>query len=383
MRHFQQLRATEVEQLFQIPPAEFTRTAHREKLARALGATLYTPATTPDLAQRVQRCADGGVTSMVLCLEDAVPDDALADAEHNLIDALTRLAGSSDRPLLFVRVRTPAQLSDIADRLGDALGVLSGFVLPKFSPDNGEAYLHALIQAEKTHRHQLFCMPVLESAAIAYGESRGPALNWIRRTLRAHRDRVLAIRLGATDLSGLYGLRRQPDFTIYDLRVVAAVLADIVNYLGRAEDGFVITGPVWEYFTPGERIFRPRLRESLFAESDALDLRTQLLRRDMDGLIREVELDKTNGILGKTVIHPTHVPIVHSLLVVTAEEYADALDIVAAAGGGVSRSKASNKMNEAKPHLEWARQTLGRAELFGVSRDEIGFVDILAASMSW
>jgi citrate lyase beta subunit len=102
----------------------------------------------------------------------------------------------------------------------------------------------------------------------------------------------------------------------------------------------------------------------------------------MDGLIREVELDKANGLTGKTVIHPTHVPVVHALLVVSHEEYADAADVVAAqATGGASASGYRNKMNESKPHLAWARRTMLRAKLFGVARADVAFVDVLAASL--
>ncbi|MDO4240866.1 HpcH/HpaI aldolase/citrate lyase family protein, partial [Micrococcus sp.] len=40
-----------------------------------------------------------------------------------------------------------------------------------------------------------------------------------------------------------------------------------------------------------------------------------------------------------------------------------------------------NKMNESKPHMAWARSTMDRAQLFGVSRPEVSFVDILSASL--
>lgn len=385
MRLFNSLSTAQLERLFDVAPVEFDSRSSRERLSMSLGATLYTPATRSELADAVLARAQAGVTSMVLCLEDAVPDAEVPAAEQNLIAALTTLHEASrdgvEAPLLFVRVRSPEQLTSIAARLGPAVARLTGFVLPKFGPDNGEAYLRALIQAQLDHGHWLYCMPVLESSAVAFGEQRPATLRWILRALRAHRDRVLAIRLGATDLSGLYGLRRQPEMTVYDVRVVSAMIADVINYLGRSEDGFVITGPVWEYFSAAERIFRPRLRQSLFETHDVAELRIQLLNRDMDGLIREVELDKTNGIVGKTVIHPSHVPIVHSLLVVSHEEYADALDIVAASGGGVAASGYRNKMNESKPHLNWAKRTLSRGQTFGVAKPEVAFVDILAANL--
>ena len=74
-------------------------------------------------------------------------------------------------------------------------------------------------------------------------------------------------------------------------------------------------------------MFKPLLRESPFIEHAERELRGKLIRKDLDGLIREVALDKANGLIGKTVIHPSHVAAVHALSVVTLEEYTDAVDI--------------------------------------------------------
>lgn len=46
------------------------------------------------------------------------------------------------------------------------------------------------------------------------------------------------------------------------------------------------------------------------------------------------------------------------------------------------RSAYTNKMNEVKPHRAWAERTLQRAEVFGVAREEVGFVDLLAAGVA-
>ena len=102
---------------------------------------------------------------------------------------------------------------------------------------------------------------------------------------------------------------------------------------------------------------------------------------NLDGLIREIELDPANGLLGKTVIHPSHVPVVHAMCVVSHEEYLDALDIAGNAGGGVKASSYGNKMNESKPHRAWAERTLLRARAFGVARPGVSFVELLEASM--
>ncbi|MEV7119956.1 HpcH/HpaI aldolase/citrate lyase family protein [Kitasatospora griseola] len=393
MRHFGHLADDVRSRLFHEQPVAFDRDSGADVLATALGATLYSPATRPTLARDIRRQAARGVISMVLCLEDAIADHEVDDAEHNLVAQLTELAGPEDQdaaaelPLLFVRVRFPEQITDLARRLGPALRLLSGFVVPKFTEDSGRPFLEALTRAEEAGGQRLFVMPVLESPELAHLESRREQLFGVARLLDKHRERVLAVRLGVTDLCSAYGLRRSPDLTAYDVSLVAQVIGDVVNVLGRADGtGFTVTGPVWEYFPLQERMFKPQLRRTPFAEATppADRVRQRLIEHDLDGLIREIELDRANGLLGKTCIHPSHVAAVHALSVVTHEELCDARDILQQhrGGGGVSRSAYTNKMNEAKPHRAWAERVLLRAEVFGVARAEASFAELLSACVS-
>jgi citrate lyase beta subunit len=217
-----------------------------------------------------------------------------------------------------------------------------------------------------------------------YRETRVEALQGIAHTVDKYRDRVLALRLGVTDFCSSYALRRAPDMTAYDVQIVASVIADVVNVLGRADGtGFTVTGPVWEYFRVQERMFKPQLRTSPFLANRAGQLRESLIEHALDGLLREISLDQANGLLGKTCIHPSHVLPVHALSVVSHEEFGDAQDIVRPDrnGGGVLRSASRNKMNEVKPHRAWAERVLQRAEVFGVANEDIGFVDLLAAGL--
>jgi hypothetical protein len=139
---------------------------------------------------------------------------------------------------------------------------------------------------------------------------------------------------------------------------------------------------VWEYFRHQERMFKPQLRSSPFL-GRAEELRTALIEHDMDGLLREISLDRANGLLGKTCIHPSHVLPVHAMSVVSHEEFSDAQDILRPekGGGGVLRSAYTNKMNEVKPHRAWAERTLLRAQVFGVAKAEVGFVELLTAGL--
>ncbi|MFE1485180.1 HpcH/HpaI aldolase/citrate lyase family protein [Streptomyces sp. JUS-F4] len=407
MRHFGHISPTAREGLFFREPSTFTAESPARMLSVALGATLYSPATRPSLADDVLKQAGRGVVSMVLCLEDSIDDAEVTGAEANLIRQFAALAArttapgtapggpadaggtpdaaGADVPLLFIRVREPAQITDLVRRLGDSVRMLSGFVLPKFTEERGRQFLEALAEAETACGRRLFAMPVLESPELLHLETRGDILQGIARSVDKYRDRVLALRLGVTDFCSAYGLRRAPDMTAYDVHIVASVIADVVNVLGRADGtGFTITGPVWEYFRRQERMFKPQLRRSPFLEGRAEELRTALIEHDLDGLLREIELDRANGLLGKTCIHPSHVAPVHALSVVSHEEYTDAQDILSPerGGGGVLRSAYTNKMNEVKPHRAWAERTLQRAEVFGVAREDVGFVDLLAAGLT-
>ncbi|MEV6176272.1 HpcH/HpaI aldolase/citrate lyase family protein [Streptomyces sp. NPDC052016] len=386
MRHFGHLAPQVRERLFHREPCVFDADSPARLLSAALGATLYSPATRPQLAEDVLKQARRGVVSMVLCLEDSIGDEDVAQGEENLVRQLADLAGRPDAqpPLLFVRVRTPEQIPDLVQRLGPAVRLLSGFVFPKFTEERGIPFLEALTGAEVASGRRLFGMPVLETPELMYRESRVDALEGIARAVEKYRSRVLALRLGVTDFCSSYGLRRAPDMTAYDVQIVASVIADVVNMLGRADGtGFTVTGPVWEYFRVPERMFKPMLRHSPFLEGQAVELREKLIEHAMDGLLREISLDHANGLLGKTCIHPSHVPAVHALSVVSHEEYSDAADILRPerGGGGVLRSAYTNKMNEVKPHRAWAERTMLRAEVFGVAHEDVSFVDLLAAGI--
>ncbi|MER6751579.1 HpcH/HpaI aldolase/citrate lyase family protein [Streptomyces fungicidicus] len=386
MRHFGHIAPAVRKRLFYREPGEFTPASPARLLSAALGATLYSPATRPRLADDVVKQGARGVVSMVLCLEDSIGDADVTAGEENLVHQFADLAGrpAADLPLLFIRVRTPEQIPDLVRRLGPSVRLLSGFVLPKFTAERGLPFLEALTTAESESGHRLYAMPVLESPELLYRETRVETLEGIFRAVDKYRDRVLALRLGVTDFCSSYGLRRGPDMTAYDIQVVASVISDVVNMLARADGtGFTVTGPVWEYFRVQERMFKPLLRQSPFLEVQAVALRQKLIEHAMDGLLREISLDRANGLLGKTCIHPSHVLPVHALSVVSHEEFSDAQDILRPerGGGGVLRSAYTNKMNEVKPHRAWAERTLLRAEVFGVANEDIGFVELLAAGL--
>jgi citrate lyase beta subunit len=372
IRHFHHLDDDRRNRLFLRRPEQLNADADRELLAIGLGATLYVPANRPNLSSTVAALAADGICSIVLDLEDAIDDDSASRAMDSVIVTLNEI-GSGDRAtqaMLFIRVRDLRSINRIVAALTHSASALSGFVIPKFEAATGRSYLHATSDAAQRLGRRLFCMPVLESSRIAHRETRTPELHAVAELLNHFRDAVLAVRIGATDLCGTFGIRRGRDLTIYDVKVVADAIADIVNRLSRCDGtGFVVTAPVWEYFANHERLIRSLLRPNPFDSVSS----------DRDGLLRELSLDRANGLHGKTVIHPTHVAAVHAFSVVTHEEYRDATDIVAAEAGGVYPSEYRNKMNESRPHRIWAEQVLRRATVFGVANPGITFVDVLTA----
>jgi len=379
LHHHAFLAQPERTRLFAVPPQGFDRDAPAARLALALGATLYTPGVRASLADDAARAAAIGTTSTVWCLEDAIAHEAVPGAERSVARGLRAVARRRLAvPLLFVRVRTPEQVLRVVDLAGDGAKVLSGFVLPKFGTATGPAFLEAVEQASARAGRHLYAMPVLETPEIAWRESRGAALAAIRALCDAHRSSVLTVRVGATDLCGLFGLRRDRDTTVWDVAVVRDLLADIVNVFGRRGD-HLISGAVWEH-VGGARLRKPQLRSTPFEEADASRLRAQLIRDDVDELMREVALDAANGFTGKTVIHPTHVSVVNAMSTVTREEYDDALTVLAGrSSGGVSPSAGGETMLEFGPHALWAEQVSARAAVYGVLAEREALVELLAA----
>ncbi|OKP83537.1 citrate lyase subunit beta [Paenibacillus helianthi] len=380
--------------LFYSPPVKFDSSTPKELLAYAVGAALYMPATRSSVAEDILKLKASGLVTVIMDLEDAIGDGEVDFAEESVVRHLAFLSAYADNepdlrnslPLLFIRVRNPEQLQQLIFRLGTLITMVTGFVFPKFTLENGVEYFEAIADYNSSRSYSapvLYGMPILESAPVIYRESRLDTLLGIRALLGEYRDYVLNVRIGATDFSSLFGLRRSPDISIYDLTPIRDCISDIINVFGRVEEGYVISGPVWEYFgSKGHRVLRPQLRQTPFEETygkQGREIRESYITRSEDGLFREVLLDKENGIVGKTIIHPSHLRPVQAMYTVMHEEYVDALSIVESNDGsrGVFKSEYYNKMNEIKPHLNWAKRILLRSQIYGVLHEQQHFVGLL------
>jgi len=276
--------------------------------------------------------------------------------------------------LTFIRVRNVKQFESFVESLLlNHVKVLTGFVFPKFDSNNGDDYFRVLKNANKKYGLTLYGMPILEGKSLAFKESRTNELLALQNIFNNYENLVLNIRVGATDFSSLFGVRRGINYSIYDILTVRDCLSDILNFFNRSDNNYTISAPVWEYFLADKKADIGH-----FMDEDlhiSLMKRNPILNEAIDGLLREVILDKANGFIGKTVIHPSHIKFVNAMQAVTREEYEDSCQILQTSGGVV---KGKNKMNEINPHKSWARKIANRAHAFGVVENESSYFELFS-----
>lgn len=367
---------------FHKEPEEFDKTTAKGLLQYCLGATLYMPGT-KDVVDKLLTGTMHHTTSMVMCFEDAIREQDVLSAEENVLHHLRVIAGAmatgtvrmADVPLIFLRVRTPEQFRQFLTKLGaEHAAALTGFVFPKFYTSNATEYLELLAETNAKLGTSLYGMPILEGRTIAFRESRSKELEGLRDQIEPYKAHILNIRVGGTDFSSIFGVRRGINASIYDILTVRDCLADILNFFNREGADYTVSAPVWEYFLAYKKDDLKNLMERDIHHS--LLSRAPIINEAIDGLLREVLIDKANGFVGKTIIHPSHAIFVNAMQAVTREEYEDAAQILGT-DGGVVKSARSNKMNEANPHRNWAHKVVNRARAYGVVEDEAAYLQLM------
>ncbi|MFO0799844.1 MAG: HpcH/HpaI aldolase/citrate lyase family protein [Gemmataceae bacterium] len=286
----------------------------------ALGASLYVPATRPDLAAVAGGRKYPAVRSVVVCTEDAVHSRDLPAALDGVAALLDRAEPFG--PLCFVRPRDPAVLRAVLAMPGACR--LAGFVLPKLTRRNLPDYF-AAFAADDPFR----VMPTLETEDV-FDAAEVRRLRDVLLT-DPYRPRLLTIRVGGNDLLQLLGLRRPRRGTIY-----ATPVGPVITQLAAAfrPHGVNLTGPVFEY----------------------LD--------DPRGLAREVRRDLACGLFGKTAVHPAQVPVIEAEYRVSVRELRDAEAVLDPAAPAVFRR--AGAMCEPATHRRWAEAVRERARVYGV-----------------
>lgn len=354
-------------------PMEFNKNTERDTLQYCLGATLYMPGT-KDIREKVVN-HKLPVTSFVMCCEDAIKEEDLPAAEQNILDTMDYFAdqieagriSQDDIPLIFMRVRNPEQFKRFSARMTKRQAdILTGFNFPKFNSKNALGVLRTLVETNARLGATLYGMPILEGEEIAFRESRDQELLLLRNILEPYKELILNIRVGGTDMSSLFGVRRGINSTVYDIMTVRDALSDVLNAFNRFND-YCVSAAVWEYF----RAYKDDDIDDVIKRNfhNALIKGEEIVNPAIDGLLKEVMLDRANGFVGKTIIHPTHAKFVNAMFTVVEEEYNDALQILNTSGG-VIKSEDGGKMNEIGPHHRWAEKIVRRANVYGVVKNE-------------
>lgn len=338
---------------------------------------------TKDVLDKILTGALHPLTSMVMCFEDAIKEEDVQSAEKNVLRHLSKIANAiknnevsvNDIPLIFLRVRNADQFQKFVEKLNkEQAEVLSGFVFPKFYSFNAEIYLGKLQEINQKLDVFLYGMPILEGRSIAYRELRLVELKTLSEKVFDYKDLILNVRVGGTDFSSIFGVRRSINTSIYDILTVRDCLSDVLNFFNRDTVAYTVSAPVWEYFLAYkkdnlEELLKKNINHNLLS-------RKTIVNDAIDGLLREILLDKANGFVGKTIIHPSHIKFVNAMQAVTREEYEDAAQILQTNGGVVKSAKA-NKMNEINPHRSWAKGVVLRAEAYGVIEDENDYLKLM------
>ena len=308
-----------------------------------VGGLLYMPAFQENIIEKLKNHSIDGLTSIAFCLEDSIRDEVLPKAEESLKCILQELKPFfKDLPLIFIRVRSPKHLESVHDKLSDLTNILTGYIFPKFDLNNAESYAAILYEINRNRKKPLYIMPILETEMIADISSRNENLIKIKRILDIIKDYTLNIRVGVNDLSNLYGLRRDIKHTIYDIGVVRDILINILNVFAK---DYVVAGSVWNYFGNDK--------------DDAWS----------EGLKQELILDRINGFIGKSAIHPSQLPYIFDSLKVTQDDLDDANQILNWKSDFHGVVKGTGRMNELKCHHRWAERVKILSEIYGVKND--------------
>lgn len=310
----------------------------------SVGALLYSPANNNTIVQSLIDEKFEHPFSLALCLEDTIPDDRVEAAEEKLILSLSELIEKKQQkdfylPKIFIRVREPQQITKLTKKLGNALEILTGFIIPKFDQSNADTYIEEIKAVNNISKSPIYIMPIFESLTLIPLVTRYEILYSLKAKLDRIKDLVLNIRVGGNDLCHSFGLRRHNNSTIYDIAPVANILTDILTVFAM---DYVVSGPVWEYYN-----------------GKGWDT----------GLAREMERDLLNGFVGKTVIHPNQIGIVNQALAVSKTDYDDACSILNwnnSMDTLVLGSATSERMNEYKTHTNWAKQIILLHEVYGL-----------------
>jgi citrate lyase beta subunit len=309
-----------------------------------VGPLLYCPAANSTVSNSIIHEKFGKKFSLALCLEDTIDDHHVEEAETILQSTLNTIANASINqefyiPKIFVRVRTPDQIPRLFKQFDKAKTFVNGFIIPKISLENADDYIHQIEEVNSLSDQTIYMMPIFESTSMIHLQKRYDILYGLKEKLDKIPELILNLRVGGNDLCHAFGFRRKSTETIYDIKPVANILSDISTVFGM---DYILSGPVWEYY-------------------NGFHWKT--------GLENELQKDRLNGFVGKTVIHPKQISIVNKAYMVSKQDYEDAKAILNWNTDNyllVSGNTSLDRMNEYKTHCNWATKIIALSKSYGI-----------------
>ncbi len=285
-----------------------------------LGAPLYMPAHRHDLIEIANGEKNQQLRSMIFCTEDAVAHTELESSLRHLGLCLQGFRSHSPR-FRYIRARNPEVLARLLDL--PHIEKIDGFVLPKFNLQVFDAYFDQL----KNTGFKV--MPTLETREV-FDHS---AMIELRAALLDQQiyQQIAMLRIGGNDLMNILGIRRPRHLTVYDTPL-GHLIAQLVTIFKPY--GFALSAPVFEFLAE-ERL-----------------------------LLKEIQLDLAHGLIGKTAIHPSQIPIIEGHYSVAMDDFEMAESLLQQDVPAIF--KMHDTMCEVATHRNWAENIRHRHQCYGL-----------------
>ena len=276
---------------------------------------------------------------------DTTSNDAEADkAENILIKTLDKLfVVKKDRnfyiPKLFIKVLSTSHITHLYKKFGSLLDLITGFILPDFSVSNADVYIYEMQRINSVLSTPVYILPELDCMALLDLRNRYNHLYAIKEKLSSYEDYILNILVSTGNILNMLCVRHKVDENIYQSGPVAKLLSDIVTTFSS---DYIISAPAFEYYA---------------------GIGWQ------EGLVKEIELDKLHGFIGKTIVHPKQILVLNDAYKVPSIDYDDALNVLDDKKIYQTCPNVNNtRINEPKIHYNWAMEIILLAQYFGVKK---------------
>ena len=280
-----------------------------------LGATLFVPASSKNLFLIINKEKYSFLKSIAIDFEDGYDGDDI----YNIVkDIDTTKKNSLIKLIRFADYKT---LSFYLHEF--KLENIDGFILPKFSLKNAQEYINIIKDSSFKYKvsisieeDELFDIDKLKKLKLFTDQIK---------------DKVINIRFGAEDMFKQLSLRRDCDKSLFDYSVASSVIADIIKVFKI--DNYEINGAVFRCFN------------------------------DDKNFIKDVKRDLSEGLVGKSVIHPKQVKLFDEVYKVDKSEYDEAIKILN------STTKVANlngTMLEKITQNAWASKIISRSKIYGI-----------------